>query len=132
MITTKYDKDKNIVYVVNEGLYTIRDIVDVCNDITRDYLHIGSLYNVDDFTSGEFQFQLNSVLVDLDHMKDAVTEMSNQFDHVFTALVFRKIPNEALLNFFLNLRKPKNYHLKVFYDIEMAKKWLMEMQLSNQ
>lgn len=128
MIRTRYHKEENILYITNEGSYSINDIVLVSNEIIQDHGHLKKLYNLDDFRDGEFKFQLNSVFMELGEMRDVVTEMSEKFESIHTAVVFNKVANESLLNFFFNLRKPKNYHLKVFFSIDEAVEWLIRQQ----
>ena len=128
LIRTSYHKDDNILLITNEGNYSINDIARVSDEIIRDYAHLKNLYNLDDFRDGEFKFQLNSVFMDLGEMRDVVAEMSKKFESIHTAVVFNKIANESLLNFFFNLRKPKNYHLKVFFNMDEAKEWLKQQQ----
>jgi hypothetical protein len=128
VIDLSYNEEEDILYVINRGKFIIRNVIDVSRDIMENYAHLNVLYNLDDFRDMEYQFHLNSVFVDMSDMRASVADLAQSFDEVYTVVIFKQVANEGLLNFFLNLRKPKNYHIRVFFDYEEGKQWLQEQQ----
>ncbi len=124
MIKTHYNFDEDVVYVVSDDNFTIHDFNTISDEILEKYGHLDRLFNLDDLRIGNFKFQLNSILADLDYTKAMINELSGHFKSIHTAVVFKKIPNESLTNFFVNLKKPKNYNIRILSDYNDAMQWL--------
>ena len=127
MLSLEFDKEDEIFYIRNRGDYEIEDVVKVTKRLIEDYSELKVVRQMTDFRHGKLTFQWSSVLSEITQLRKGLDELSSTFQDFYAAQVFSENANVSLINFFMQLRKPPNYHVKVFKSIEEARLWLINV-----
>ncbi len=124
MLGVELEEETGIFYVSSSGDYEVSDFVRVARMFIDEHSELSRIKQISDFRVGKLKFEWYSILAQLTGLTDQMKELTSTFESVHAAIVYGTDANKGLISFFMNLRKPDNYHPKIFYDIDEAREWL--------
>ncbi|MCU4175970.1 hypothetical protein [Carboxylicivirga sp. N1Y90] len=121
MITSRYDKDEDIVYVERHGNVDINDLVKYVVSLDHDFNHLNSLHIIDDLRNSTSTFKQKEYPAIIKEIEARI----KRYDKVKCAVVVEK-PKETALSILYKMTSKSidKYTYETFSTLEAAKRWL--------
>jgi hypothetical protein len=126
MLDINLEKETGIFIVSSNGSYGIDDLERAAYYLIEEHADLDRIKQLSDFRKGGLAFEWYSIITRMTGLTKVMQELTSTFESVHAAIVNAEDANEGLVEFFMKLRKPQNYHPRFFDDIDEARAWLMK------
>lgn len=121
MITSKYNKEENIIYVERKGDISIKDLLEYIEELDYKYNDLKTLLLIDDLRNSVSTFLGN----DYSSIIKEIETRIKRYDKVKCAVIVNQ-PKETALSILYKMTSKSidKYAYETFSTLEAAKRWL--------
>jgi len=123
MISQRFDKEHNILFVTNEGRVNFESMKIYFSSLKNYVSETQTLFILEDARKAKVKFSS----IDLPKLSNELSKVASFYTHVYHAVIFEEQRNIAYAMMLNDGILKQNYVLKVFSDESLARDWVSQI-----